>query len=82
MGDEDIKRQFGCRLRELRKQRELSQEQLATAAGIDRTYVSGCERGNRNISLVNVGKLARALGVDPAVLLTASEEGECPPHGK
>jgi transcriptional regulator with XRE-family HTH domain len=74
MSDEDIRSRFGCRLRELRKGRRLSQEQLADQAGIDRTYVSSCERGARNISLVNIGKLADALGVETSELLRPPEE--------
>ena len=69
-----IKKQFGARLHELRRCRGLSQEQLASLAGMDRTYVSSCERGARNISLVNIGKLATALGVEPCELLRPTEE--------
>ena len=58
-----------ARLREIRKQSNLSQEKLAAEAGLDRTYVSGCERGVRNISLANIVKLAAALGVQPSELL-------------
>jgi transcriptional regulator with XRE-family HTH domain len=61
----DFKVLFGKRLRELRMARGLSQEELAFAAGLDRTYVSSCERGKRNISLENIYKLAAALGVKP-----------------
>jgi len=60
---------FGRRLRQLRSARGLSQEELADLAGLDRTYVSGCERGKRNISLENIYRLASALGVDAAELL-------------
>lgn len=48
---------------------KLSQEALADLAGIHRTYVGGVERGERNIGLDNVEKLAKALGVFPADLL-------------
>ncbi len=64
-----MKKAFGIRLRELRKRAGLSQEQLASRAGIDRTYVSGCERGTRNIALLNIVKLAQALGVPACDLL-------------
>lgn len=60
----DIKIKFGLRLRELRKARNISQEELMAATGIHRTYLSEVERGIRNISIVNVEKLARALHVD------------------
>ena len=60
---------FGLRLRELRRARGLSQEELADAAGLDRTYVSSCERGHRNISLLNIYRLAEALAVEPSELL-------------
>jgi transcriptional regulator with XRE-family HTH domain len=59
----EIPERFGRRLRELRAERGLSQEGLAARAGLDRTYISGVERGSRNISLSNVGRLAKALGV-------------------
>lgn len=54
---------FGRRIRELRKKKGLSQEALALEAGLDRSYIGGVERGERNISLINVEKLARALRV-------------------
>ena len=61
----DHKILFGKRLRKLREQKGLSQESLALIAGLDRTYVSGCERGRRNIVLENICKLADALGISP-----------------
>ncbi len=60
----DIKARFGQRLREIRQKKGLSQEELAFLAGLHRTYVSSAERGQRNVSLVNIEKLARALEVD------------------
>jgi transcriptional regulator with XRE-family HTH domain len=61
----DIKKEFGDRLRVLRKERQLSQEDLALKCGLDRTYLGGVERGERNISLLNIHKIASALGVSP-----------------
>jgi len=58
-----VQRQFGDRVRDLRKQKGLSQESLALACDLDRTYIGGVERGERNISLLNIRKIADALGV-------------------
>jgi len=58
---EDVTKRFGRRLRELRKKRGLSQERLALTANLDRSYVGGVERGERNIALKNMKKLAVAL---------------------
>ena len=60
---------LGARIRKLRKAKQLSQEALAFEADLDRTYVSSVERGERNIAVLNLGKLARALGVEVAELL-------------
>jgi transcriptional regulator with XRE-family HTH domain len=59
---------FGARLKELRLKKGWSQEELAAEAGLDRTYVSGCERGLRNISLINIYKLAEALKIEVSEL--------------
>lgn len=59
----DICKRFGARIRALRVVRGFSQEELAQRADLHRTYVGGIERGERNISLVNIEKLATALGV-------------------
>lgn len=61
--EESAKALFGTRLRELRQDKGLSQEALALACGLDRTYIGGVERGERNISLVNIHRIAQALGV-------------------
>ncbi len=65
---------FGMRLRELRLARELSQEQLAAKADLHWTYVGGIERGERNPSLVNITRLAAALGVQPGALFDAPKD--------
>lgn len=55
---------FGQKVRAVRKGKNLSQEDLAGRSDLDRTYIGGVERGERNISLINIEKLAKALGVD------------------
>ncbi len=66
--DDEGRRAFGFRVRDLRLQAGLSQEQLAEHAGLHRTYVSSLERGQRNVGLDNILKLAAALDVAPASL--------------
>lgn len=61
----DVRAAFGRRVRDLRHERGLSQEQLAELADLHRTYVSSLERGQRNVSLDNIHALAHALGVGP-----------------
>ncbi|WP_306660085.1 helix-turn-helix transcriptional regulator, partial [Klebsiella pneumoniae] len=58
-----ILHRFGQRVRELRKAKGLSQEAFADACGLDRTYISGIERGLRNVALVNIAQIARTLDV-------------------
>jgi transcriptional regulator with XRE-family HTH domain len=65
----DVAVRFGRRLREVREGRGISQEKLAGLAGLHRTYVSSVERGQRNISLLNIESLALALGVTMAELM-------------
>lgn len=59
----DIKRSLGLRIRQLRMSKGLTQEQLADLSGISRQYIGDVERGERNIAIVNIEKIARALGV-------------------
>lgn len=56
-------------IRELRLSKQLSQEELADICGLHRTYISDIERGNRNVSIDNIEKIAKGLDVDPSVLL-------------
>ncbi len=61
--DPDIIQKFGLRVRELRKKAGLSQESFATKCGLDRTYIGGIERGERNVALRNLNVIATALGM-------------------
>ncbi|WP_068727791.1 helix-turn-helix transcriptional regulator [Paenibacillus sp. DMB5] len=67
----DIRFLFGQRVRELRARSGMSQEMLAHNAGLDRTYISGIERGDRNISIVNIEKIAAALRVSVAYMFSS-----------
>lgn len=60
---EDIRKVFGLRVRELRMRCGMSQEVLAFRAGLDRSYISDLERGTRNVTILNIEKIASALTV-------------------
>lgn len=64
-----LRKIFAQNIRELRLSKKLSQEELADICGLHRTYISDIERGNRNISIDNIEKIAKGLDVDPFVLL-------------
>lgn len=68
----DLQR-FGKRVREFRLRVGLSQEEFADRAGLHRTYIGGIERGERNVGVLNILKLARALKLRPADLLNGLE---------
>ena len=64
-----IQKEVGNRIREIRNERGISQEALAHEAGLDRTYITSVERGKRNISIVNLQKIANALDTDLSELV-------------
>ncbi|WP_211440610.1 helix-turn-helix domain-containing protein [Corynebacterium glutamicum] len=68
--DKKILIQLGGRIRDVRKGLGISQEELAHLSGMHRTYVSSVERGERNISVLNLLSLAGVLGVDAGDLVT------------
>jgi transcriptional regulator with XRE-family HTH domain len=65
--------QFGQRVRKLREAKSMSQEQLGFESDLDRTYISGIERGQRNVALLNIKKIAQALGVSISQLFDSIE---------
>lgn len=66
---DDPRALFGLRLAEIRRAKGLSQERLALESGLARSYLGGVERGQRNIALLNIYRLAETLGVAPSSLL-------------
>lgn len=69
MEPKKVKIVVGQRVRELRTKRGWSQEELGFESGLHRNYIGGIERGERNVAVVNLAKLAKALGVRPRDLL-------------
>lgn len=64
---------FGDQVRMLRTERGFSQEKLAELTGLHRNYIGGVERGERNIALLNILRLAKALGVSPSEMFQEFE---------
>jgi len=69
-----IEAAFGEVIRELRKRKKYSQENVAFESGLDRSYISLLETGRQQPSLVTIFQLAKALGVSPAQIITSVEE--------
>jgi transcriptional regulator with XRE-family HTH domain len=70
MGEaDDILARFGQRVRELRRAKGLSQEGFAAECGLDRTYMGGIERGERNLALRNIEVIASTLGISLSELM-------------
>lgn len=67
--EKSILKQFGERIKELRKKRNLSQEKLADEAGIERSYMGTIERGERNPTLLKVYRIAKALKTHSSKLM-------------
>tara|TARA_B110000114_G_C14793176_1_gene277664 strand:- start:150 stop:353 length:204 start_codon:yes stop_codon:yes gene_type:complete len=65
----NIKQKFGVKIKQLRTEKGWSQEKLALNAGLDRTYLPSIEKGERNVSLEVIEKLALALNVKPSELI-------------
>ena len=84
MDETDPRILFGQRLVVLRKEIGWSQERLALESGLARSYLGGVERGQRNVALLNIVRLARALGKPPSDLLVfpASDSGSLQPQDR
>jgi len=65
----DILKRFGARVRELRLEMKLSQEKFAAKCNLDRTYLGSVERGERNIALRNIEKIAKAFQISISELM-------------
>ena len=65
----DVLERFGQRVRELRKEQGYSQEGFAATCELDRTYIGGIERGERNVALRNIETIAQSLGITLAELM-------------
>jgi len=65
---------FGRAIRELRQEQHVSQEELSHRSGLDRSYMGGVERGERNVSLANILRIAAGLDVSPIVLFERFEQ--------
>jgi transcriptional regulator with XRE-family HTH domain len=70
--ERDLQQALGVNLRRIRQDRGLSQEAFADLLGYHRTYVGGLERGERNLTLKSVERIAVRLGLDPLELLVAN----------
>ena len=67
---------FGRAVRAKRLERQLSQEELAHLSDLHRTYIGSIERGQRNVSLLNIIKMAKALSINPSELLECFDKNE------
>ncbi len=65
---EDIRVRFGRAVRKRRQKLGVSQEEFADMCGLDRTYIGGIERGERNVSLMNIHRIARGLRISLSAL--------------
>jgi transcriptional regulator with XRE-family HTH domain len=72
----EIRKRLGLTIRDLRQIQAFSQEELASIAGVHRTYIGMVERGEKNITIITLIRLAKALGKPPSELLRTFDHGE------
>lgn len=75
INENEVKRNFGNTLRMLRNDKGFSQEYIAEKSGLHRTYISDVERGDRNLSLINICKICKVLEVEPSTFFCHMEKG-------
>ncbi len=75
MNPERVRQQLGARIRQLREGAGWSQEELAAQCGLHRTYIGGVERGERNIGVENIVRIADALEISASALLKGVGDG-------
>jgi len=78
----DLQRAVGQNLRAYREQQGLSQEAFADLLGVHRTYMGAVERGQRNLTLKTLERIAERVGVDPLDLLKVHSERGVPGNGR
>ena len=74
----DLQKTFGRNLRNVRRSKGLSQEQFAEVIGVHRTYMGGVERGERNLTLKSVERIAARINLDPLSLLRTKRGSATP----
>lgn len=72
--ENEVKRNFGNTLRFFRHDRDYSQEYVGEKTGLHRTYISDIERGDRNLSLINIIKICEVLTIDPSTFFNEMEK--------
>jgi transcriptional regulator with XRE-family HTH domain len=72
--EKELLKSFGEHVKNIRLTRKISQEELALKAELDRTYISGIERGLRNVSLINIFKISKALDSTASELMLCLED--------
>lgn len=74
----EIKKEVGLRIKELREKCDLTQEDLALKAGLDRTYINSIENGRRNVSIINLHKIVSSLDLSLSDFFNSSHFSDCP----
>lgn len=76
MNKDRLLKQLGLNIKVERVKKQMTQEDIADAAGLDRSYISDVENGKRNISAFNLFKIAKALGINPGMFFQEGDFGD------